>query len=93
MEIDSGIKDLANSGKICGKTVKKLTVFSPQQLREIEKTTLGRIFCENGDAISKMTTNVFLMSSSQVPCEHLLEHGSLDLEKWTDTCEHKITVQ
>ncbi|CAG5107265.1 Oidioi.mRNA.OKI2018_I69.chr1.g3234.t1.cds [Oikopleura dioica] len=67
--------------------------FSPQQLREIEKTTLGRIFCENGDAISKMSTNVFLMSSSQVPCEHLLEHSSLDLEKWTDTCEHKITVQ
>jgi peroxidase len=68
-------------------------IFSPAQLREIEKTTLGQIFCENGDDISKMSMNVFLMSAAQVPCEHLLERDSLDLEKWTDTCDHKITVQ
>ncbi|CBY30779.1 unnamed protein product [Oikopleura dioica] len=67
--------------------------FSPAQLREIEKITLGQIFCENGDDISKMSTNVFLMSAPQVPCEHLIEQDSLDLEKWTETCEHKIIVQ
>ncbi|KAK9877952.1 hypothetical protein WA026_020172 [Henosepilachna vigintioctopunctata] len=60
------------------------SVFRPQQLAQITKYSLSRIICDNGDNITKITENVFLLPHHQgglVDCSKLPE---IDLSYWTD---------
>ncbi|CAH2103852.1 unnamed protein product [Euphydryas editha] len=62
------------------------STFKPEQLRQIKKTNLARVLCDNGDNIDTISENVFLLPEVQdglVSCEDL---PSIDLRFWTD-CE------
>ena len=43
-------------------------VFTPQQLAEIERTSLARVLCDNGDAISVVQPNAFLIDGRRRNC-------------------------
>lgn len=62
------------------------STFKPEQLRQIKKTNLARVLCDNGDNIDTVSENIFLLPEVQdglVSCEDL---PSIDLRFWTD-CE------
>ncbi|RXG61788.1 Peroxidasin-like protein, partial [Armadillidium vulgare] len=63
-------------------------VFKPQQLLEIKKATLGRVLCDNGDNITDVTKDVFILPQEQVPsfvsCSQI---PKIDLRLWTECCE------
>ncbi|KAB7496423.1 Peroxidasin-like protein, partial [Armadillidium nasatum] len=63
-------------------------VFKPQQLLEIKKATLGRVLCDNGDNITDVTKDVFILPQEQVPsfvsCDLI---PKIDLRLWTECCE------
>ncbi|KAI8430939.1 hypothetical protein MSG28_001055 [Choristoneura fumiferana] len=62
------------------------TVFKPEQLAQIKKTSLARILCDNGDNIDTIGENVFLIPEVQdgmVSCDDL---SSIDIRFWAD-CE------
>uniref|UniRef100_A0A914C8J2 peroxidase n=1 Tax=Acrobeloides nanus TaxID=290746 RepID=A0A914C8J2_9BILA len=60
-------------------------IFTPAQLAELHKITLSRILCDNGDRITKVPKDSFLLpqapGNSIVPCTSL---PSIDLSKWRD---------
>ncbi|KAL3112583.1 hypothetical protein niasHT_018594 [Heterodera trifolii] len=57
-------------------------IFSSAQLAELKKTSLARLFCDNGDHISKVPFNALLRPAAiaTVPCAGLAQ---LDLRKWS----------
>ncbi|XP_045509421.1 peroxidasin-like [Colias croceus] len=60
--------------------------FKPDQFKEIQKTNLARILCDNGDNIDTIGENVFILPEIQdglTSCEDL---PSIDLRYWMD-CE------
>lgn len=60
------------------------TTFKPDQLREVKKTTLTRVLCDNGDNIDTIGENVFLLPEIQdglISCDMV---PSIDLRFWTD---------
>lgn len=62
------------------------STFNPEQLREIKKTNLARVLCDNGDNIDTINENVFILPEVQdglISCEDL---PSIDLRYWMD-CE------
>ncbi|XP_041987312.1 peroxidasin [Aricia agestis] len=62
------------------------SVFKADQLKQIQKTSLARVLCDNGDNIDTIGENVFLLPEVQdglISCEDL---PSIDLRFWTD-CE------
>ncbi|XP_045784672.1 peroxidasin-like isoform X1 [Maniola jurtina] len=62
------------------------STFKPQQLKQIKKTNLARVLCDNGDNIDTINENVFLLPEVQdglISCEDL---PSIDLRYWMD-CE------
>ncbi|XP_049884964.1 peroxidasin [Pectinophora gossypiella] len=62
------------------------SVFKPDQLQQIKKTSLARVLCDNGDNIDTIGENVFLLPEVQdglVTCEDL---PSIDFRYWVD-CE------
>nr|CAD7574737.1 unnamed protein product [Timema californicum] len=61
--------------------------FTDGQLREIRKTTLGRIFCDNGDNILEMQTNVFQtpsISNDLTSCQNTTVLPRLSLTSWKE---------
>ncbi|XP_063837290.1 peroxidasin [Ostrinia nubilalis] len=61
-------------------------MFKPDQLKEIKKTSLARILCDNGDNIDTIAENVFLLPELQdglISCDDL---PAMDLRFWVD-CE------
>ncbi|XP_043287207.1 peroxidasin isoform X2 [Venturia canescens] len=62
------------------------SVFKPEQLEQIKRTSLASILCLNGDNITRVQKDVFLMSAgSLLPC-HQIPH--IDLDLWSDCCEN-----
>ncbi|XP_021933013.1 peroxidasin isoform X8 [Zootermopsis nevadensis] len=63
------------------------SVFKPEQLTQIKQVSLGRVLCDNGDDISDVTKDVFILPKKQspafVPCGDLPQ---IDLRFWTECC-------
>ncbi|XP_014210778.1 peroxidasin homolog [Copidosoma floridanum] len=65
-------------------------VFQPEQLRQIRKTSLARIICDNADNITRVQRDVFLLpdgDNSFVSCGEIPE---IDLHPWSECCEECI---
>jgi len=56
-------------------------VFTPEQLAQLEKATLSRILCDNGDSIQTVPADAFQFTSQSSSCSSL---PSLDLSPWTE---------
>uniref|UniRef100_A0A915JI24 peroxidase n=1 Tax=Romanomermis culicivorax TaxID=13658 RepID=A0A915JI24_ROMCU len=58
-------------------------VFTEQQLAELNKSTLARILCDNGDDFHLVVRDAFEVTDGQnlTPCQSIV---SLDLRKWSD---------
>lgn len=59
------------------------TTFNPSQLASINEVTLSRILCDNGDNITHVSKNVFILphlqESKYVTCNQI---PKLDLNPW-----------
>ncbi|XP_069701170.1 peroxidasin [Periplaneta americana] len=63
------------------------SVFKPEQLTQIKQTSLGRVLCENGDDITDVTKNVFILPKKQTPAfVSCTELPQIDLRFWTECC-------
>lgn len=63
-------------------------VFRAEQLAQIKETSLARILCDNGDNITRVQPNVFLLpegSNGYVSCDSI---PYVDLSVWSDCCEN-----
>ncbi|XP_054274117.1 peroxidasin-like isoform X2 [Macrosteles quadrilineatus] len=64
-----------------------LATFKPEQLTQIKQASLARVLCDNGDNITRVTPDVFLLPSVQQPslvsCRDL---PAMDLRFWYE-CE------
>lgn len=66
-------------------------VFKPEQLVQIKQASLGRVLCDNGDNITRITRDVFKLPSLQggyIECKDL---PMISLRVWTDCsdCSHR----
>lgn len=60
------------------------SVFKPEQLTQIKQSSLARTLCNNGDNITTITNNVFLLSKLQggyTSCDNI---PKIDLNIWMD---------
>ncbi|XP_029047314.2 peroxidase [Osmia bicornis bicornis] len=60
------------------------TAFTIEQLNEIRKASISRLFCDNGDHITKMQPRGFEQVSSSNPIVNCENIPSLDLSLWKD---------
>ncbi|CAB0038190.1 unnamed protein product [Trichogramma brassicae] len=61
--------------------------FTTNQMAELKKATLARIFCDNGDNIAKMQSNVFLkpqVRNELQSCQNFDAIERIDLTKWIE---------
>ncbi|XP_021697884.1 peroxidasin isoform X1 [Aedes aegypti] len=58
--------------------------FKPDQLAQIKKTTLGRVLCDNGDNITRVTENVFVLPGKQGGYKFCDDIPQMDFEHWID---------
>ncbi|KYN39975.1 Peroxidasin [Trachymyrmex septentrionalis] len=64
------------------------SVFRAEQLVQIQQVSLARILCDNGDNITRIQPNVFLLPESHndfVSCDEI---PYVDLNAWSDCCEN-----
>ncbi|KAG5329266.1 PXDN protein, partial [Acromyrmex charruanus] len=64
------------------------SVFRAEQLVQIQQVSLARILCDNGDNITRIQPNVFLLPESRndfVSCDEI---PYVDLNAWSDCCEN-----
>ncbi|XP_049292507.1 peroxidasin isoform X2 [Anopheles funestus] len=59
-------------------------VFKPEQLAQIKRASLGRIVCDNGDNITTITDNVFVLPAKQGGYKRCDEIPQVNLEHWVD---------
>nr|CAD7426504.1 unnamed protein product [Timema monikensis] len=63
------------------------SVFKPEQLTQIKQSTLSSVLCNNGDDISDITHDVFVLPAEQpsrlVSCTEVRQ---MDLRFWTECC-------
>lgn len=63
-------------------------VFTPEQLVQIKQSSLGRVMCDNGDNITQVTDDVFIIPQLQE--RHFVDCSSIpkvELKVWTECCE------
>lgn len=63
-------------------------VFRPEQLAQIQQVTLARILCDNGDNITRVQPDVFLLPGGRndyVGCDEI---PRVDLSMWSDCCDN-----
>lgn len=67
-------------------------VFTPTQLTEIKRTSLARVLCDNGDDISSVQENAFLLSREQLSCSGI---PRIDLSAWKDDplCFQRVRIE
>ncbi|KAI1709417.1 heme peroxidase domain-containing protein [Ditylenchus destructor] len=58
-------------------------VFTPSQLAEVQKSSLSRVLCDNGDAITEVPGQAFLVPKAAplVPCNQVPQ---MDFSKWKE---------
>ena len=65
-------------------------VFEPEQVASIQKHSLARIICDDGDDIDEVPMNVFVSDQPRVPCSRV---PTIDLSLWQeDSCHYRIDV-
>ncbi|GMS78246.1 hypothetical protein PENTCL1PPCAC_421, partial [Pristionchus entomophagus] len=66
-------------------------VFTPTELQQIKKATLGRLLCDNGDNITRVQKNVFMYpgNSSQL-YERCDAHPSINLAVFSSCCDSSV---
>jgi len=57
------------------------STFTPEQLAQLERVTMARILCDNGDAITTISSDAFLFNAQQSFCTTI---PSMDLTPWTE---------
>lgn len=65
--------------------------FKPEQLTQIKQASLGRVLCDNGDNITQITNNVFLLPESQQrsSLKSCNDIPAVDLRFWYDCSDGK----
>lgn len=58
------------------------STFRPEQLSQIKLATLGRVLCDNGDNITRITDNVFLLPGIQGGYKDCKEIPKINLSVW-----------
>ncbi|XP_011629559.1 peroxidasin [Pogonomyrmex barbatus] len=64
------------------------SAFRPEQLAQIQQISLARILCDNGDNITRVQPNVFLLPEGRnnfVSCDEI---PYVDLTVWSDCCDN-----
>ncbi|KAL8583777.1 hypothetical protein ACOMHN_036412 [Nucella lapillus] len=62
-------------------------VFSPEQLVEIQRTSLAQVLCQSSDDIQRVQTDVFLRVENDDDYIDCSSVPRLDLRMWSDCCE------
>ncbi|XP_015594667.1 peroxidasin [Cephus cinctus] len=62
--------------------------FPPEQLAQIKQVTLARILCDNGDNVSRIQPDVFLLPNDNNPLGACNGIPTVDLRIWSDCCEN-----
>jgi peroxidase len=69
------------------------SVFKPEQLTQIKQLSLGRVLCDNGDDMTDVTKDVFILPKKQSPafvsCSELTQ---IDLRFWAECCHGMYVV-
>lgn len=68
----------------------KSGIFTSDQLKSLQKTTLAKVLCENGDRIDRIPRNVFLNAMyprDYVSCSNIED---IDLEPWRGCCSENM---
>ena len=70
----------------------KNNIFMPQQLDQIKRTSLAKVLCDNGDAISSVQSNAFVLNSRQQSCSSI---PGIDLSVWRDEplCFQQVRIE
>ncbi|KAL3275369.1 hypothetical protein HHI36_020136 [Cryptolaemus montrouzieri] len=63
------------------------SVFKPEQLVQIKQYTLSRVLCDNGDNITKVTKNTFVLPERQGGFVECSKIPKIDLKLWTQCCD------
>lgn len=63
------------------------STFKPEQLTQIKQTSLARLLCDNGDSITDITRNVFVLPKRQGGFIQCNEIPKVDLRMWSACCE------
>ncbi|OXU25353.1 hypothetical protein TSAR_010634 [Trichomalopsis sarcophagae] len=63
------------------------STFQPEQLAQIKKTSLARVLCDNGDNITRIQRDVFLLPDADNNFLDCNEIPSIDLRAWSTCCE------
>uniref|UniRef100_A0A4D5R9E2 Peroxidasin n=1 Tax=Scolopendra viridis TaxID=118503 RepID=A0A4D5R9E2_SCOVI len=62
-------------------------IFKPEQLTQIKQSSLARVICDNGDNITQVTFDAFLVPQRQTPpYESCRKIPNIDLRFWSDCC-------
>lgn len=64
------------------------SVFRTEQLAQIQQVSLARILCDNGDNITRVQPNVFLLPEGRNDFINCDEIPYVDLNAWSDCCEN-----
>lgn len=67
--------------------------FKPEQLTQLKQVSLSSVLCENGDAIDRVTNDVFLLPSRQssgiLSCSDI---PKMDLRMWSECCHGQYNI-
>lgn len=63
------------------------STFKPEQLSQIKQYSLSRVICDNGDNITKIGKNVFVLPHLQGGYVDCAEVPKVDLRLWSECCE------
>ncbi|KAJ8985113.1 hypothetical protein NQ317_012763 [Molorchus minor] len=61
-------------------------VFKPEQLTQIKQYSLGRVLCDNGDNITRVTRDVFVRPELQGGYVECSEIPKVNLKVWSECC-------
>ncbi|XP_030760728.1 LOW QUALITY PROTEIN: peroxidasin-like [Sitophilus oryzae] len=62
------------------------SVFKPEQLVQIKQYSLSRVLCDNGDNITKITKDVFVLPELQEGIGRCEDVPKVDLRLWSECC-------
>jgi hypothetical protein len=75
---------------VCRYWHEKSGLFTVEQMNSLQKTSLAKVLCENGDRIDRIPRNVFLNAMYPrdfVSCSNI---DDIDLEPWRGCCKENM---